>query len=146
MIFIKESGAIISPQDKLLALIEGFPGHVDFPEELIWSLHKLSPGIVYKLAHVHPDGMTGLSNRDIKTMKTWAFALYPFPIVMSTISQADEGFIEKEYIGMIEPKELWKRSERKERKFEVLPFNNRFPWCLPKDWDDLLINISYQQK
>lgn len=84
--FSHEVGAIISEQNQALSIIDGSPGHVDFPEDKIWEIHKFRPGYIHRLAHTHPTGMWEMSGRDKQTLKTWAFALYPFPIRLSTIT------------------------------------------------------------
>lgn len=150
-------GAIIGPNGSLLHLVDGHPGHVDFPEEVIWNLHKGSPGVAFELAHTHPPEMTELSQRDKQTLKTWCFALAPFPLRMSTITEVRQDgkdykrFQETVYFGSLESKEGWiargKPSEG--RKFEVILYSIfRFTefdmedWMY-KAWEKLLIERSY---
>lgn len=141
MKYIKEVGAVMDRDDKILSFVEGSPTHVDFPEELIWQLHKMSPGIVYKLAHTHPPGMTELSGRDEKTLKTWGIALYPFPIRMSTITINTDGyFIETVYTCFVEPKEIWKK-RGEVRKIDIMKVDE--PVYHYKGIDNFLINQSY---
>lgn len=121
MKFKQETGAIIAPDKRILHLVDGYPGHVDFPAEVISELHKQSPGIVYALSHVHPDGMTGLSSTDEGTMRAWARAIYPFPIRMITITCYDYHFFETCYLGILESKESWiNRKKETPRKFEII--------------------------
>ncbi len=155
MIFKRESGAIIGVDGQPLALIEGSEGAVEFPEELIWTLHKLSPGCINRLTHVHPTGMSQLSQRDLTTLKTWAFALYPFPPRLATIVEEfvedEDVLVERVYTGFLEPKETWKASERKERRFDVVltgknyyKFNNNsVNWT--KSWIEWMRDQSYVQ-
>lgn len=146
MQFVRESGAVIDQDDNPITIIRGEPGYVDFPEELIWDMHKTHPGFIYKLAHIHPDGMGSLSERDKKTMKTWSHALYPFPIILSVItrfSHDSDYFYETEFIGMLEAREIWKKNGGK-RKFSILEYKKRNLWSKPSPWDDLLINISFE--
>lgn len=142
--FITEMGAVISNDNDLLTYVEGTLGSVDFPEEFIWQLHKAVPGFVGKLAHTHPPGMTELSSRDELTMKAWAFALYPFPIRMSTITLGGGGFfIETTYLGLLEPKEIWIKKGKKERTFEIIK-EHTFEFVLPySGWLGLLVKKSY---
>lgn len=126
MKFQNETGAIISPQQHILQLIDGEPGKVEFPDEVIWQLHQASPGSVYALAHVHPPHMPNLSQRDITTLKAWTRALYPFPARMTTITQVGQdgpNYIiqEKCFLGVWESKDSWiLRGKATPRTFEVL--------------------------
>ena len=118
--FAFETGAVVSNDGGILTYVDGNPGSVDFPEEFIWDLHKKSPGFVEKLAHVHPPGMIELSGRDKQTMKTWAFALHPFTLKMSTITlTGKEVFQETTYLGLLEPKETWEKRGKGIRGFEI---------------------------
>ncbi len=148
MKYLKESGAIITPQNYALTILTGTPGQVDFPEEMIWQFHKTNPGIVYKFAHVHPPGMTELSSRDIQTMKTWAFALYPYPIRMSTIVVEDLYYdaiiTETTFLSYLQPKEFWKKGTQREFTIiqEKQEVTNEGIADL-NEWQQMLINISF---
>lgn len=115
--YTKENGAIIDPHSRILYLINGETGHVDFPEDLIWKLHKLSPGVIHAFAHTHPPEMPTLSKTDEEMLKGWCLALYPFPCRMSVITQPDVDnylFAEKMFLGFVEKKkpvivEEWKK-------------------------------------
>lgn len=153
-----EMGAIIAPNGSLLHLVPGTPSHVEFPSELIWKLHKAQPGVVYELAHTHPPGMTELSSRDIQTLKTWCYALEPFPLRMSTITQIDDKggsygkkFLETIYIGLLESKEEWiaRGKSKSGREFEVGKYGTfQFDesgvedW-LYRAWEAILVKRSY---
>lgn len=118
--FNNEVGIILSNEWDPLLFIEGSPGSVDFPSEFILDVHKRNNGFVYVLMHTHPDGMTGLSFRDELTLKTLAFFLSPFPMRMGTLTlTGKETFTETIYLGLLEPKEVWKESGRKEREFNI---------------------------
>lgn len=143
--FKNEMGAVVTPLNKVLTIVEGEVGHVDFPEEFILNIHKLSPGEAFKLAHTHPTGMIGLSTRDVMTLKTWAFTLYPFPIRMSTITFVEDHFRETIYLALLEPKEIWIRKGKGERKFEV-SVENSYKITddqMKKGWMATLISKSY---
>ena len=126
MKYLRESGAIISMGNNILHLVDGEPAKTEFPEETIWALHQRAPGCVYALAHVHPPAMPQLSGRDKLTMKTWARALYPFPIRMTTITEIASGegdyfeFLETCYLGNLEAKETWlERGKEGNRRFTI---------------------------
>lgn len=103
-----EAGVIVGQGDMSLALIPGGVGSVEFPEELIWDLHKRAPGSIVKLAHTHPPKMDRPSSRDIQTLETWAWALHPFPARLSVITLWNRNeFVEKVYMATVQPKEDW---------------------------------------
>lgn len=124
--YVQETGAILSPNRTSLYIVEGSPGSVDFPPEVIWNLHKAQPGIVFCLSHVHPPEMTGLSGRDEMTLRTWAYSLAPFPARIATIAQTGRApygisFKETVYLGVLESKEEWiARGKEGPRKFEII--------------------------
>lgn len=120
--FIKETGFILAPYHRILSIIEGESLSVNFPSELILQLHKMSPGIVYELAHTHPDGMSALSARDEQTLKTLTHTLYPFSIRMSTITKIKHNdFIKTTYLAYLEPKEFWLPEKQiRSRKFSII--------------------------
>src|SRR5574337_1997078 len=89
MKYLQETGIILDSFKDMLHVVDGFPGHVEFPKEVIWGLHEKSGGIVYCLAHTHPPGMTHISGEDKTTLEGWARALYPFPIRMSVTTQTN---------------------------------------------------------
>lgn len=133
MKFHQEAGAIITGSGDILHLVMGEPGKTEFPEETIWNLHQKAPGSVYALAHVHPPGMSQLSGRDRLTMRTWARAMYPFPIRMTTITEIQEPgsgwenvddyfvFLETCYLGNMEAKETWEaRGKSGGRTFQII--------------------------
>lgn len=118
--FKEEAGAIITPNNTVLHKFDGSGVAVEFPNESIVQLHKLSPGIVYKLVHTHPPGVP-LSDRDRQTLQTLAFTFHPFPIRMSVIvPMKHKGiFLEKTYFAQIEMKEFWEERGKGERKFTI---------------------------
>jgi len=164
MKFQRESGAIVSNSESILHLVMGDPGKVEFPEEVIWSLHKQAPGCVYSLAHVHPPQMPQLSGRDKTTMRAWARAMFPFPIRMTTITELPtddpfgyEGnnyfvFLETCYMANLEAKETWEargkegtrtiniQEEWQKKHRIILPSHKFFP-----PWHGtFLVEMSYQ--
>lgn len=146
MKYLREIGAIISETGRIVTLVDGEAGHVEFPEELIWDIHKKTPGKIFELAHTHPPGMLKLSSRDNQTLKTWAFALYPYPIRLSVISY-DEGsiaFSKKLYLGRLEPKEVWIKRGKGVRIFETI-LEEEKKFRDPLKWEALLIQRSYEE-
>lgn len=144
MSFKREVGALLSPQGHILSIVYGSGGHVDFPGELAWSLHKKSPGIVYAFVHTHPPGLLELSGEDKSTLKAWALALYPFPARMGVITEASSYGLGsgvysipqkkvKMYYADLEPREVWIPGSK--RKFRILDedmpkySNDRYPWA-----------------
>lgn len=116
--FIKEVGAILSPERKILHWTEGTATLVEFPQDLIWQLHKNSPGIVWGFSHIHPPGMTELSHEDLTTLKAQVMALYPFPVRFITIAEINWNFVETIHLGQLESLEEWiNRGKEGSRKF-----------------------------
>lgn len=152
MNYITETGAIISDTGKILSFIDGTPGSVEFPEEMIWKFHKDQPGKVFELAHTHPTGMTNMSSRDEKTLKTWAFALYPYPIRLSVITFLEDKqvFIKKLFFAKLEPKENWVARGKGIRNYEYILESQEEIWVQHaheiKDtyWEHLLIRKSFE--
>ncbi len=127
MRFVKEIGGIIDREGHLLHVVEGTPGMVVFPQEILHQLHKDNPGIIQTLAHTHPSGMTELSGEDISTLKAQALWMYPYPIRMSTITWVNGAFVETRWIGFWEAKELWEaRGKKDARKFQMLKEVSRY--------------------
>ena len=120
MKFVRETGAILSPHRDILSIIEGEPAIVNFPQEFMWEIHKRTPGLVFALSHVHPPNMPGLSSEDTSTLKAWCVAFYPYPLRMVTITATDSGFLETEYIGILEPREIWEHHKDQRREFRVI--------------------------
>lgn len=155
--FYRETGAILTPQRTILHIVEGSAGMVLFPDQTIWNLHKSSPGIVYGLSHIHPDGMAMLSREDETTLKAWVLALFPHPLRMITITHMRCDLITKEhifretcYIGLLEAKETWLLHKDQPRKFEIVKewerdFFIEEPQKAFNDWHGLvLIRKSYK--
>ncbi len=118
-LFTQETGAILSPTRDILHLVDGTFGLTIFPQEILWSLHKLNPGCIYALSHVHPPGMVELSHEDETTLLAQALAVYPFPSRMITISECGGHFHEVTYFLKLEPKEDWLIHKGK-RKWEII--------------------------
>ena len=149
MKFLHETGVIVDDHNSALTIIDGSMGAVEFPEELIWNLHKARPGSVFELAHTHPNGMSELSGRDEQTLKTWAFALYPFPLRMSVIAAEPFGdFTYKRFVGIVEPREHWLARGKGVRGFQIvkeldyLYFGTQFDEY--QNWPGFLLHRSYE--
>jgi hypothetical protein len=148
--FVREMGMVVSTQNHGLHLVAGTPGSVDFPAELITDLHKKNPGIVHELAHTHPTGMWNLSHRDELTLKSWAFALHPFPARLSVIAFLPDRhqFSRLIMLGMVEAKETWlARGKKTPRKYQQIAENmHYFDWYDDEPlWVELLLRESFSQ-
>lgn len=149
--FIGEQGVILNKSYDILHFAEGSLLHVDFPQSVIWDIHKSSPGEVYALAHTHPTGMTRLSYEDITTLKAQVFALFPFPCRMITLCyDTDNDFIVSSYLGCLESKESWEKREKKtKRKFYTFE-EYQTKLCVKNGsmfaWQQFLIEKSYKLK
>lgn len=146
----KENGVIVSADGHGLHFVPGNPGSVEFPEEVIWEIHKKSPGLIHELAHTHPIGMWELSGRDKQTLKTWAFAMYPYPVRLSVITylRDTQQFHKVTALAILEAKETWiNRGKEGKRNFNIIVEENlSFDWTEWKPaWMDWLISESYQQ-
>lgn len=127
MSFIKEMGAILSPDRQILHWIEGTSAEVIFPQKLAWNLHQARPGIIWAFAHVHPPGLTQLSHEDETTCKAWAMALHPWPFRMITLTEIGGGeefnrksIVESVYLCQLETTEEWiLRGKESPRKFSL---------------------------
>lgn len=116
-----EWGAILDNDTRVLHVVEGTPGLTTFPQEVIWDIHKTTPGKVFELTHTHPPGMTALSHEDETTLKAWCIAFYPYPMRMSTITRVNEQFVYTEYLGLLESKSAWlARGKQGERTFSII--------------------------
>ena len=150
--YTTESGVVVGLQNNALHYVDGDIGHVDFPEDLIWDLHKRVPGSVYKLAHTHPPGMYQLSRRDKQTLGTWAFALYPFPARLSTITERrimgeDTVFVETTYICHLESKSEWLKRKGEspsiERLMKMFPESQKIVGEWESEWMKIILEKSY---
>lgn len=149
----RECGAILDKHNNLISFFKGKSFHVDFPEETILKIHTANPNVISRLVHTHPPGMVDLSKTDERMMRSWAHAIYPFPIRLSTLTQMDCLFVETIYVGILEPIELWKRHEEK-RSFGIYKESIReidYSKKLYEDsslscWECLLIKNSYVSK
>lgn len=159
--FITESGVIVGPHNTALHYVSGEMTHVDFPEDIIWDIHKRTPGNIFKLAHTHPPGMYQMSSRDKQTLETWAFALYPYPARLSTITERklmgeESVFVETVYVSQLEAKSIWLNRKQKAFTFSKgeTPFLSRLintkcesqkivgPW--DSDWMKIVLEDSYK--
>lgn len=147
MKFKRETGAIISSSNLPIAYFMGSAGHVDFDPEVVTKIHQLNPGLIWKFAHIHPDGMTNLSNTDKSFLRTWASAMYPFPVRLTIITAINLGvdveLEEHSYVAMMESKAEWKKSERPFRNIEIIKEEKRV-LDEREQWVDYLISQSYE--
>ena len=129
MIYKQEVGILVNQHNKILHLIKGTSGSVDFPPELVWKLHKESPGIILAFVHLHPPKMYGLSGLDEELLKGWSIAFHPFPIRLTVIAESHNYtfsakqtiFRETCWFGNLESKEEWiNRGKEGTRKFEII--------------------------
>lgn len=155
MRYKNETGIILSPDRDVLHIVDGHPGHVEFPKSVIWGLHQKQPGSVYWLAHTHPLGVPNLSNEDLTTLQGWARALYPFPVRMSVTTQMRDGgspfknqFMTTRELAIWESIESWiergKPTEGRrvsiftEAEYEFTMDMSKRPF-----WEELIITKSY---
>lgn len=118
MRFTNEVGGIVDRDGNLLHIIEGSPGLVVFPQDILYLLHKKNPGIVFNLVHTHPPRMSEMSNEDISTLKAQALWTHPFPARMSVITEIADGlFKESRWMGYWQSKEDWERDKTRAREF-----------------------------
>jgi len=151
MRYLHENGVIIDKKDNQLLYVPGEVGHVEFPSEEIWKIHKANPGIIYELSHTHPPGMLELSGRDKLTLKTWTFALAPYIFRMSVISYSldEHGFIRTSFRGDLEKKEHWIERGKGVRRFTIVKENveylaESYLEGYREKWKKRLIKDSYE--
>lgn len=152
MNFVTETGAILSSEGDILQIIDGSPGHVDFPTEDLLQYHKDRKGSVLALAHTHPPGMYQLSSRDKKLLKAYSICYSPYPARVITIAQvADKLFRVTTYFGHYESRESWiARNKESARNFEIIE-ESSYTVGLDEDqtvipaWQWILINKSYKE-
>ena len=142
--FIKEIGFILLEDDQIISCFDGSAGHVDFPFEMIWKIHQMSPGYIGRLVHTHPPGMRELSQRDEKMMKALALAMHPFPVRMSVITYEFHRLQEYIYLGVLEPKEVWQQHKDNDRKFEITLEDVQWIQKKAPSWFTNNINKSYR--
>lgn len=146
--FLHESAAVIGRNKEVLSFVDGEWGTVDFPEELIWKIHKQNPGMIFELAHTHPPDLYQASERDLRTLETWAFALYPYPIRLSVLSGQPDGsnFRRSVYLAVLEPKEIWVKHKDQKRKLDIILEKRNYIGDFidePYNWEQTLLNRSY---
>lgn len=144
-----ETGALITTDDKMLRLVKGNAGSVDFPAEIIWNLHQKNPGIVSIIAHTHPPQFSSYSSVDQKLFEGWIWALHPFPVRMAVISQLKESeFTLTYWYGQLEGKEEWlTRNKVTPREITIIEESSEVnsPWHYAP-WVEYLINQSYEKE
>lgn len=120
--YVHETGAIINECDEALQYIDGRIGEVDFPPQDILTYHKQRPGVIYAFAHTHPEGMTSMSERDKRLLKSWAYTMSPYPIRMIVIAKIEDGsFRINTYVAQLESKEAWElRGKPSPRHYEII--------------------------
>jgi proteasome lid subunit RPN8/RPN11 len=68
---VKERSAVLLENGRLVRWRTGGPAHVDFDGD--WVLRREeSRGDVAGFFHTHPVGVSGMSERDLRTMRAWA--------------------------------------------------------------------------
>ena len=153
MNFIRETGAILSPNRQILHLVDGSATEVVFPQKLTWDLHRASQGCVYAFTHIHPPGMTELSGEDKSTAHAWTVALHPFPFRMITITQINSPnglvFAENCYLSLLEAKETWEKDKSAPRKFKIIHESEEKHFAYIQDdsegwYGHILIQKSYE--
>lgn len=146
MKYITEAGIILAQNRDILTIVDGEPGHVVFPRDLIWSLHMQNKGCIYALVHTHPPGMTNLSHEDETTLKALCQALYPFPLRLMTVTAInDQEYQTTIYLGLLQSKEDWiSKGKQGERKFEILTEDLNVFWRPQGSlWEQTIIAKSY---
>lgn len=145
----KEAGVLVSETNKALLYIPGETGHVDFPGQTVWELHKKRPGSVYKFAHTHPTRFKDASATDIAMLTTWAKAFYPFPARLSVITFIGETrgelFQETTYFAKWQDKEIWEQDKSKKREVEVLIEDIHTFTIADETWKRWLVDFSYRK-
>ena len=120
MKFIRETGAILNQNKQIIHWVIGSSAEVLIPQELIWKIHKASPGCVFAFSHFHPPGMTELSNIDKSTLRAWCIAFHPFCFRFITVTEVNGFFVESTYLGQLEALENWiARGKKGERRFTI---------------------------
>ena len=156
MILRQENGAILGHNKEIIHVVEGSESLIVFPTEIIYKIHKTTPGKIYALSHVHPNGMTMLSREDETTLLAQSLWFYPYPLRMLTITHMrsnpftkEQVFRETCYVGLLEAKEMWLIHKDQKRKFEIIKewerdFFIEKPKEAMNDWYGLtLIRKSY---
>jgi hypothetical protein len=133
--FEKEVGALVDKDKNALHIITGSVATVDMAGEVLWKLHQKSPGSVWGFLHIHPPGMTELSNTDMDSFRAWCIALHPWPFRFGVISEIkgwgvfssspNDDFVgylaENIYYGQLESRASWlNRGKKGARKFKYL--------------------------
>jgi len=150
MKYVNEYAVLLDAHENILAGVAGGVGHVNFPPELIWRFHKLHPGIIYCLMHMHPPGATRASGEDISTLEAMAKALAPFPARVGVVSEIEKWRFEVTvYLGLYQSKEdyLLKKQTGK-RTFELVAERNFvLEYGEHEDaysWLDVILQKSYE--
>lgn len=147
----KEAGVLLSENDKPLLYVTGDAGHVTFPSEAVWKIHKNRPGYVFKFVHTHPIGMNEASGLDKSMLTNWAKAFYPFPVRLSVMNVINDynfmnGYKETIYYARWQDKEEWEVDKTKIREVELFIENELYLRHIDlKAWQRWLIDFSYKK-
>lgn len=137
MQYKRETGAILDKFHNIIHLVDGTPGNVYFPQEVLWDLHVSNPGSIFGFSHVHPPGFPDLSHEDQTTLKALCIAFYPWPVRFLTITEEPLKsypffFQESCFVGLLESKESWiNRGKQGERAFAIIR-----EWAKRMEFDD----------
>ena len=149
----KEAGVVLSPEVHGLIFVEGEQGHVTFPTEAIWEIHKKAPGSVLAFVHTHPIGMANASALDMHMLETWAKVLYPFPARLSVITLIPNPvtptmptYSEKVYYARWQDKEDWIKDKTKERRVDIRIERVEEFHQPVFSWREWLLDFSYKKK
>jgi len=144
--FTRETGAILNQNKQIIHWVVGSAAEVLIPQELMWRIHRASPGCVFGFSHIHPPGMTELSSIDKTTLQAWCYAFHPFCFRFITVTEIRLRicYVESTFVGQLESKEDWiKRGKKGTRRFTIELENRRE--CSHKDgYINLLWRKAYE--
>lgn len=126
-----------------LVTVFGERARVVFPFEYALEVHKKFPGLIRRMVHTHPDGMTFLSEEDRTTLKAWTIAFSPNFICMEVICRNGKKFFRKMFYYTMESLEDWiARGKEGERKM-VLQEQDLSQGKQPR-WVEDILYFSYE--
>ena len=122
---MREVAMLVTKKHFPLITIFGEPASVDFPVEYALKVHKRFPGLIRRMVHTHPEGMTFLSEEDRTTLKAWTMAFSPHVICMEVIcyldSQKRPTLYRKMFWYELEGLHQWRAGEKnKPREMKLL--------------------------
>jgi len=141
-----EVAMLVTRKNFSLITVFGEYARVLFPVEYALEVHKRHPGLVARMVHTHPDGMTFLSEEDRTTLKAWTMAFAPYNIYMEVICKslnADKPKIfRKAYWYELEPLKTWLLTDRKNPRTMELKEIDLSSDCTFK-WVRKILKFSY---